>query len=581
MSRLRKKIAIFVPVPIQPALWGLWSRGRRALRNPYVGFMVGTLILTCFLSLFGGLAPLILHPLEWPLLLYLYWLFYGAIRDGRWAAWIAAAPLALGYLFHDAYFMALGAVFRLADFEEVPELLQILAPLEAVLILALLLAPLLLVLSQIATRRLSRTALAVLPAVLLVASTRAVPEPFLAVFAVVGREVTWSDASTVERNGRLMTLLLREAQRNAALERSASHRDPVAYAAQARARAAAVQAHMRPRPVHLIVLESLLDPTQFTGVRFSRDPRHPDYVALFGDRVGMSISPVFGSRTAEAEFEVLCGVPGFQEIASVEFNAFTGAPARCLPDILGQAGYHTEASNGFRPNFFNAIKGYRGTGFADIYFPREYASRRDTYLTVADIVGDETYLFDGDLFRQAREHQARTATDRPRLHYMLTIYGHHPYRIDKAVRPEVVTITAGPGDAELTRITNQFYYRTEAIAHHVRALIEREPEGLIILIGDHLPLLGGGADRYQQLGYLGDIPDNIHHTRLLVVVDGKPVTFPVLHHYDIPALVYDYLTDGWYCRAHPCNLAGEVVPREAYRPEYLRLMAHAAADDHP
>lgn len=553
-----------------------WARCRSLLRSPHAAFLAAMIASTTALQLLGGLSTLVLHPLlEVPLLLYLFSLLLGAMRPGRASAWIAGSLLALAYVLHDAYFLALGAVFRLADLDELPELLQVLTWLETALVLTVLLGPLLLVLSRVDLRRLRHTAIGLLPIALLIGSTRFVPESFLDFFAVVGTEVVWSDASTVKRSGRLVTLLLREAQRNAAHDRSMAFRDRDAYAAAAREQAAELAAHMRPRPVHVVVLESLLDPTLLKNVTFSRDPRHPDYIDLFGDQVGLSISPVFGSRTAQAEFEVMCGVPALSVLTSVEFNAFTGAPAHCLPDILAQVGYRTSASNGYRPNFFNAIKAYRGMGFADIYFPREYASQRDTYLTAAGIVGDEEYIFDGDLFAQHRGFLG-PHTDAPALDYLLTIYGHHPFAIDADVRPDVVTITDGPEDIDLLRITNQFWYRTGAIAHHVRALIARDPESIIVLVSDHLPLLGA-SDSYTRLGYLGDLPDAIHHTRMLVVVDGRPVVHSgPLHHYDVPSMIYDYLTDGWYCTTHACNLDRETRPKAEYQGDYMRLMANAA-----
>jgi len=100
-------------------------------------------------------------------------------------------------------------------------------------------------------------------------------------------------------------------------------------------------------------MESFVDPTLFKGAIYTRDPVHPDFRRLFGDRMGFSVSPVFGGKTSQAEFEVLCGVPAFQELAGVEFNSFTGVPAYCLPGTLQLAGYRTVATNSFKPDRFS------------------------------------------------------------------------------------------------------------------------------------------------------------------------------------------------------------------------------------
>ena len=117
--------------------------------------------------------------------------------------------------------------------------------------------------------------------------------------------------------------------------------------------------YLKPRNVHLLILESFLDPRLFRDLKLSRDPVHPDFAALFGDQLGLSIAPVFGGATSQAEFEVLCGVPALERLSSVEFNTFTGAPARCLPDLLGQLGYRAVASNAYKPNFFNTQSAYK------------------------------------------------------------------------------------------------------------------------------------------------------------------------------------------------------------------------------
>ncbi|HHO46968.1 MAG TPA: hypothetical protein ENN06_00675 [Desulfobacteraceae bacterium] len=102
-------------------------------------------------------------------------------------------------------------------------------------------------------------------------------------------------------------------------------------------------------------------------------------------RGGLSISPVFGGATAQAEFELLCGVPAMRELSGVEFNVFTGADTPCLPNILGKSGYHAVATNGFRPDFFNSPNAYEGIGFDKAYYPKEYAPAMESYLSLGDV----------------------------------------------------------------------------------------------------------------------------------------------------------------------------------------------------
>jgi len=221
-------------------------------------------------------------------------------------------------------------------------------------------------------------------------------------FEKVGNEIVfWSDSLSVENNGHFTMLLYREAERKVANLKTEAFRNRPVYDEAVHHHADWIKSQGANRNVHVVVMESLLDPTLMRGAKFSSNPIHPSYRKLFGKKLGYSISPVFGGKTSQAEFEVLCGVPAFEELAGVEFNAFTGSPAYCLPGLLELAGYRSIASNAYKPNFYNTIPAYKGMGFGEMYFPREYAGNADsdTYISTGDTTGEQ-YMFDGTLFKQ-------------------------------------------------------------------------------------------------------------------------------------------------------------------------------------
>ena len=374
-------------------------------------------------------------------------------------------------------------------------------------------------------------------------------------------------------------LAYREAQRSAALAQLGPYRDRARYEEAVAALAAALRPHGNRRNVHLIVLESFLDPRLFEDLRFSSPPAHPAFDRLFGDRLGLSQGPVFGGSTAQAEFEVLCGVPAFERFSSVEFNVFSGAAAHCLPATLGALGYRSVATNTYKPNFFNALPGYQGMGFADSFFPEEYSAARPTYLKIGD-PGVEDFVFDRVLFEQnlafVRAHR-RDHPGQPLFNYVLTIYGHTPHLLDPERRPGRIRLDTPYPDDHLERVVDQFYYRTEAIAEYVNALLEIDRDSLIILVSDHVPPLRNGPNTYKALRYLGNREDSTYYNRIAILDQGKPVVLPEMRHYELPRLVLDALSDGAYCRQHGCAFRdGRRLPREAYLESYLRLMAHAA-----
>jgi phosphoglycerol transferase MdoB-like AlkP superfamily enzyme len=246
-----------------------------------------------------------------------------------------------------------------------------------------------------------------------------------------------------------------------------------------------------------------------------------------------------------------------------------------MPTILHQAGYTTYVSNAYVPDFFNTVKAYTGIGFDKIYFAREFAPGRESYLTAKNISEVENLFFDGDLFNQNLAFLARTLKEHPEqpiFNYVLTIYGHEPHDIDTVRRPLVLSMNAPHDDQQLLRAANQYWYRTQAIAAYVRGLIKLDPNSVIILVSDHVPPLDKGIDSYKDFRYLDNIDDSIHMNRILVVENGKVVRHETIHHYQVPSLIYDYLTGEKFCAQHNCApSAGE---RED---QYMLLMSRAAS----
>ena len=519
--------------------------------------------------------------LEGLLALYLYGLGYVVLRPSRWRAVLAMVPLLVFYLVSDVFYLAFGKVFRLVNLNELPELVEILPLSYSVPLAVLILLPIVLLAIHIMWRPHRHALLAAAPLLVILLLLYSAPSGLAQMIVSAGSvPIKYSDAKSVERNGRLTMMLYRMALRLKAMEELAPYRDREQYEISIDSRLHALSGVQNKRNIHLIVLESFIDPRLFTKLKFSSDPAHPDFIALFGERTGLSVSPVFGGATAQAEFEILCGVPALEVLSSVEFNIFNGSPAYCLPGQLKKLGYLSVASNTYKPDFFNAVAAYKGTGFEVSYFPREFSHLATTYLTFGN-PGVEEYTFDGDLLTQnlafVTEH-LRKSPEKPLFNYLLTIYGHTPHLLDPQLRPEFIELHSEYFDDHLIRAANQFYYRTQAIADHVKKLIALDPESLIVLVSDHVPPLRNGPNTYKALDYLDNIEKSYYHNPIFIIDRGKPVTLPVIHHYDIPALVLDSISDGAYCETQRCSFTGskEALTVEQRLEDYLKLMAHAS-----
>ncbi len=512
---------------------------------------------------------------------YLYLLIYLLLKPGRWRPLQAALPILLIYMVQDIFYHFYGKVFRIIEVLELPELLQVLPLSYSVPMALIFLLPLLWLLSSIDYRKRLLMVVGTLPLFIIIFLLEFMPQSYASLIEKNGNQITtYSDTFSVINNGRLTMLFYREAKRTEALAATQPYRSRTTYTEQAEQFAAELKQHSNQRNIHLIVLESFLDPTLFKKASFSKDPVHPDFKALFGDKLGLAISPVFGGGTAQAEFEVLCGIPAMEQLTSVEFNLFTGKAAECLPGILKRLNYRTVATNAYRPNFFNAIPAYKGAGFGETYFPREYSGSNASYYNNGDDADDD-FIFDGSLFAQNLafvEKHLQEHPGQPLINYIMTVYGHTPHILDPNKRPELIQVIADHQDEHLQRSTNQFYYRTQAIAAYVRKLLEIDPQGLIILVSDHVPPLVYGPITYEKLEYHDNSERLPHQNRLMIIEQGEPKLYNTAHHYELNRVVYNYISGGNYCQNHGCpHLKPEsAIAKEDYLEQYLRLMAHAS-----
>ncbi|MCU7799210.1 MAG: sulfatase-like hydrolase/transferase [gamma proteobacterium symbiont of Lucinoma myriamae] len=545
------------------------------------------LLLTGYLWLAEYLGSFIVNYtqqlwLEGLLALYMYALGYLVLRPSRLRSYLAVVPLLLFYLISDIFYLAFGKVFRLVNLNELPELFDIL-PLSYSLPLAiLLLLPIALLSMHIMWWPHRHALLAAAPLLLVILLILySTPSGIVQMITGAGSvPVKYSEAKSVENNGRLTTMLYRVALRLKALDDLAPYRNRTKYEQYINTQLQTLLPLPDKRNVHIIVLESFLAPRLFSKLGFSTSPVHPSFETLFGKHLGLSLSPVFGGATAQAEFEVLCGVPALEHLSSVEFNVFSGSAALCLPGQLEKLGYHSSASNTYKPDFFNAKSAYRGAGFSAIYFPKEFSPAVESYLEFGE-PGVEEYIFDKELFDQNLGHVEKHLREHPEktlFNYLLTIYGHLPHILDLHKRPEIINLRTSYPDDHLSRATNQFYYRTEAIADYVNSLTSLDPESLIILISDHVPPLRNGPNTYKALAYLDGIENAYYYNRIAVIDRGQPKIWPLIHHYDIPALVLNSLSEGGYCQVQGCSFtgSGHSSSEEEKLNAYLRLMANAS-----
>jgi len=509
-----------------------------------------------------GIKGILGFPVEFFLVIVCYYMVFFILKNNHYRYFLALLPIIGFYLFYDYYFISFGKVFKICDFSELPELIDVLPFWQIALYVTILLHVFFIIginLNKLWYRY-------VLPAFIIISLILLIAikpiwylEGLVKPFAAFG-DSPWSDQNTAQ-NGYLTSLLYFEAMMaNSKAIANEIYGDGVAYEKSQDELTQFLKEKGKPRNIHIVVLESFFNPALFEKITYNDLIYAKEFSTMLNNHESAVISPVFGGHTAQAEFEVLCGVPALHKYSSIEFNSFTGDSVFCVPHLLKNMGYRVVASNSYKPSFFNAINAYKGIGFSEIYFPRQYAPKSNTYMSLVD---QEKYIFDGDLFEQnlafVKEHLAQKDHP-PMFNYLLGVYGHLPFTLDEKRHPVRLKakVNKKPLNDEYQRATNQIYYRTQALAAYLEKLIKLDPNSLIIIMGDHVPKLAG-TQFYKDMGYRHNEEAGFHKPPAFYIVNSQFVKKDDTHQYDLMTIMFDYLTDNQYCKNYPCQRSHEVL----------------------
>lgn len=492
--------------------------------------------------------------IEFPLIIIAFFALYLPQQDNRFRLLNTGGLLLLFYYLYDQFFIAFGRVFQYTDIYQLPELVEVM-PLSS--LITLLPLPLLVLgyLINLRWQRPLHILLAWSPWILILFGLNATPNHIASTYKQFAISVRYNEQDEARLNGYLATTINKEANRRVALEKVENFYFSSKEGMHLKLPEELVTSDEALVNVHLIVLESLFDPTFMSALEFSRPVRDKNFDTLIAGNSMQSKASVFGGMSAQSEFEVLCGAPALQELGSIEFNRFTGRKVNCLPRILNQSNYQTIASNAVKPSYFNSLLAYQGIGFTETHFPREYYSNQNSYLRTEGA----KQLFDGDLFQQNIQFlQNRLPEKQPLLNYVVGIYGHAPYELDPTRHPTFITASVEGQDVDeaLQRAVNQYHYRTKALFDYLQQLIRMDPDSLIIVIGDHLPKLADGKATYKKYRYLDNKPDAEYFSGLYVFRDGQPIGIAQqMRHYYVPQLIIDYLSGHSFCEQNKCEAA--------------------------
>ncbi len=297
-STLKNSMPIAFPQPSRsfPRKTGISRHQVWRATAPF--FFIAAVVLTISLSfgLIGGIDEYMLaFRYELPFVLVAFAALLYLMRPTLWRIPVAAAPIIVIYLGMDLYYTFMHSIAKLDDLLLLPEGL-IVSPTWVQVVFWVTFGTWVLALLMLLKRR-PRDLL--LPLVLIVVAAAPpimafnAPTQFLKMADSQGVNIVpWSDRWTVALMGRATSLMLFAAAKHKAMDELVllpmiddPDRDP-----------ALLKSTLQDsRNIHIIVLESFLDPERFKGLKFVTPPAPPQFQAL-RKKMHVATSPVFGGR---------------------------------------------------------------------------------------------------------------------------------------------------------------------------------------------------------------------------------------------------------------------------------------------
>lgn len=194
-------------------------------------------------------------------------------------------------------------------------------------------------------------------------------------------------------------------------------------------------------------------------------------LAKEGFRKTTMISPVYGGMTAEAEFEVLTGLPS-QRYKGIDFQYFADSfseEAKAFPRILLENGYSTFSAHNNKGYFWRRNTIHPKFGFQKSYF-------LESMNWTGDEVPEDEVLF----VKALNEYKNNLNTNKKTFAFLITLYTHGPYKEKNS----------DGGESEYRDKLDKSIKQFVAFQKTIMTLASKKSRPVLFLIfGDHKPAM--------------------------------------------------------------------------------------------
>lgn len=250
------------------------------------------------------------------------------------------------------------------------------------------------------------------------------------------------------------------------------------------------------KPNIIVVLaEAYWDPLLLKNLKFEKDPI-PFYRSLVkNSQSGELLTHIFGGGTINTELEILTGLTTrFLPTGQETYNYQITRPIDSLAHVLRKQGYHTTAIHTFKNWFYDRDKTYKWLGF-EKYVSMEFFSN-------PKYIGP--YIDDRELMKQTIEEMKKT--DGPDFINTVTVSSHGPYDDIRYDEGELKSCGNSPKLTDVPQYILDLYCQVlsetdDALRALIEGVEELEEPTMVVIYGDHLPMLGYDYAVYREANY--------------------------------------------------------------------------------
>ncbi|MEH7225032.1 sulfatase-like hydrolase/transferase [Bacillus sp. JJ1566] len=271
--------------------------------------------------------------------------------------------------------------------------------------------------------------------------------------------------------------------------------------------------------VIVVLAEALWDPLLLTNIKFEEDPIPYTRSLMENYTSGELVTHIFGGGTINSELETLTGLSTrFLPEGAETYNHYINRPIDSLAHNFRNQGYHTTAVHTFKNWFYDRNKTYEYLGF------EKYVSME--FFNNPEMVGP--YIDDRELMRQSLSEISKT--DGPDFLNVATVASHGPY--DDIRYEEKLEFTTEGNLTDVPEYILNLYLKVlneldDSIKLLIDGINELDEPTMVVIYGDHLPMLGADYAVYREAEYYSDL--NLYE-------DHKKM-------YTTPLIVWDNFSD--------------------------------------